>query len=110
VDDFKPAGGFVADLCGRFLQILLQQLHMDVERTERIPHLMREARQQPREQPPLLLRGKLAHILPEGIGENLFHSPPQDAKSPKPKPDLSRNATSNQFRNGGVARETQFVV
>src|SRR5439155_11792829 len=52
--DFKAAGGLFLHYRRGLGQVLFQQLHVDVERTERIPNLVRETRQQAREQQSLL--------------------------------------------------------
>ena len=74
VDDFQAAGGFLADLRGGAGQILLQQLHMDVQGTEGIADLVSEPGQEAGEQELFLLRRQLAHILSEGRCQNPFHA------------------------------------
>lgn len=73
VNDFQAAGGSFPHLRGGLGQVLLQQLDMDVERTERVANLVGEAGQQAGEQKLFLLRRQLAYILPEGRCQNPFH-------------------------------------
>jgi hypothetical protein len=73
-NDLQATGGLFLHWRSCLRQVFLQQLDVDVERTERIPNLVREARPQAREQETLLLRRQLVHILTERLCQNPFHS------------------------------------
>ncbi len=69
-------------------QVLLQQLHMDVERTEWIANLVRQTGQQAREQKLFLLRRQLAHVLTQRSCQDFFHRDTKDARDAASNPDL----------------------
>ena len=74
MDDLKAAGVLFLHFRRPMRQVFFQQLHVDVERTERIANLVRETRQQARQQESLLLRRQLADILSQRLRQNLFHT------------------------------------
>src|SRR6266567_4783038 len=88
VNDFESAGGLLLHLRCRLRKVLFQQLYVDVERAEWVPDLVREARQQAREQKPLLLRRQLCYIFAQRFGQNSFHGIRLGAKGWKREPRL----------------------
>ena|SRR5436190_6637510 len=88
VNDFKAAGGLFLHFRSRMRQVFFQQLHVDVERTERIANLVGETRQQARQEEPLLLRRQLCHIFAQRFGQNSFHGIRLDARGWKGEPRL----------------------
>ena len=73
VDDFQAAEQPIANFRSLPGQVFLQQLHVDVQGAKRVPNLMRQARQQARQQVLLFGSGKLRHILAKRLGKNFFH-------------------------------------
>ena len=69
----RPAS-FLLHLRGALRQVFLQQLHVDVQRTERIANLVGQPRQQPRQQQLLLRRRQLRHVLAERLCQYAFHT------------------------------------
>ena len=64
-DDLEATGRLCLERRGGLCHVLLQQLHVDGERTERIADFVRQPRQQAREQPLFFLRRQLRHVLSE---------------------------------------------
>jgi hypothetical protein len=73
LDDFKPGSGFLFDLLRGLRKVLLEKLHVNIERTERVANFMRNPGQQAREEMLFLPGRHFADIFAERTGEDFFH-------------------------------------
>jgi hypothetical protein len=103
VDDLKPVPGSLREIRTPNRDVLFEQLHMDIERTERIAKFMSYLREQSRQQLTLLLlRQPLQFLrrngLSDRLGKDSFH-------------ELDGNTICRLGKVGhGIARHVRGIV
>ena len=75
LDDSQPPRQRLPHLRRQRAEVLLEQLHLDVQRTERIADFVRQPLEQPRQQIALLRHRSLFAIVTERLFQDAFHCP-----------------------------------
>ena len=83
MNNLQAAGKFLTGLGRHGRQVLLQQLHVDVERAKRITDLMGQLGQQPGEQQLLFRRGQMRGVVAQLYAWNSLHRPSLKEGQPK---------------------------